>query len=101
MTKVSESSEFTIPLKNLLSLVAATAISVWAYFGIMERLTFIERELLTHWEEIEENDNWIDDWSPPPAVAESIKRVRALELQIKELELKLQFLLATRNQDNK
>ena len=101
MTKVSESSEFTIPLKNLLSLVAATAISVWAYFGIMERLTFIERELMTHWEEIEENDNWIDDWSPPPAVAESIKRVRALELQIKELELKLQFLLATRNQDNK
>ena len=97
MTKVSESSEFTIPLKNLLSLVAATAISVWAYFGIMERLTFIERELLTHWEEIEENDNWIDSWSPPPAVAESIKRVRALELQIKELELKLQFLLATRN----
>ena len=96
MTKVSESSEFTIPLKNLLSLVAATAISVWAYFGIMERLTFIERELLTHWEEIEENDNWIDAWSPPPAVAESIKRVRAIELQIKELELKLQFLLATR-----
>ena len=97
MPKVSESSEFTIPLKNLLSLVAATAISVWAYFGIMERLSFIERELLTHWEEIEENDNWIDKWSPPPAVAESIKRVRALELQIKELELKLQFLLATRN----
>ena len=96
MPKVSESSEFTIPLKNLLSLVAATAISVWAYFGIMERLSFIERELLTHWEEIEENDNWIDSWSPPPAVAESIKRVRALELQIKELELKLQFLLATR-----
>jgi hypothetical protein len=96
MPKVSESSEFTIPLKNLLSLVAATAISVWAYFGIMERLTFIERELLTHWEEIEENDNWIDEWSPPPAVAESIKRVRAIELQIKELELKLQFLLATR-----
>ena len=96
MPKVSESSEFTIPLKNLLSLVVATAISVWAYFGIMERLTFIERELLTHWEEIEENDNWIDEWSPPPAVAESIKRVRAIELQIKELELKLQFLLATR-----
>ena len=96
MTKVSESSEFTIPLKNLLSLIAATAISVWAYFGVMERLTFIERELLTHWEEIEENDNWIDEWSPPPAVAESIKRVRAIELQIKELELKMQFLIASR-----
>ena len=97
MARLSESSEFTIPLKNLLALVAATAISVWAYFGIMERLTFIERELLTHWEEIEENDNWIDKWVPPPAVAESIKRVRAIELKIKELELKLQFLVATRN----
>tara|TARA_R110000772_G_scaffold208247_1_gene318711 strand:+ start:24 stop:320 length:297 start_codon:yes stop_codon:yes gene_type:complete len=97
MARLSESSEFTIPLKNLLALVAATAISVWAYFGIMERLTFIERELLSHWEEIEENDNWIDKWAPPPAVAESIKRVRAIELKIKELELKLQFLVATRN----
>ena len=43
MTKLSESSEFTIPLKNLLALVGATAVSVWAYFGIIERLALNKR----------------------------------------------------------
>ena len=45
MTKLSESSEFTIPLKNLLAMIAATAVSVWAYFGISERLSFLEHNL--------------------------------------------------------
>jgi hypothetical protein len=35
MAKVNENSEVTIPLKNLLSLVAGTAIAVWVYFGIV------------------------------------------------------------------
>jgi len=46
--------------------------------------------------EVEENDNWIDEWKPPASVEENIKRVRNMELQMKELQLKLQFLLVTR-----
>ena len=93
MTKLSESSEFTIPLKNLLALVGATAISVWAYFGIIERLTFIEHEQETMLVEIEENDNWIDEWTPPASVQENIKRVREIEIQLAEINLKLRFLV--------
>jgi hypothetical protein len=89
MTKLSESSEFTIPLKNLLALIAATAISVWAYFGIIERLAFLEHEQAMHWEEITENDDWIDDFQPPPEVADAIARVRAMEIRLKEIEVKL------------
>ncbi len=89
MTKLSETSEFTIPLKNLLALIAATAISVWAYFGIIERLAFLEHEQAMHWEEITENDNWIDDFKPPPEVADAIARVRAIEIRLKEIEVKL------------
>jgi len=89
MTKLSESSEFTIPLKNLLALIAATAISVWAYFGIIERLAFLEHEQAMHWEEITENDDWIDDFQPPPEVADAITRVRAMEIRLKEIEVKL------------
>ena len=92
MTKLSESSEFTIPLKNLLALVGATAVSVWAYFGIIERLAFLEHEQAMHWEEITENDDWIDQFKPPPEVADAIKRVRAIELHIKELEMRINFL---------
>lgn len=89
MTKLSETSEFTIPLKNLLALIAATAISVWAYFGIIERLAFLEHEQAMHWEEITENDDWIDDFKPPPEVADAIARVRAMEIRLKEIEVKL------------
>jgi len=96
MPKISESSEFTIPLKNLLALIGATAVSVYAYFGIEGRLSFIEHEQSMLMIEVEENDNWIDEWKPPASVEENIKRVRDMELQMKELQLKLQFLLVTR-----
>ena len=95
MTKLSESSEFTIPLKNLLALVAATAISVWAYFGIMERLSFIEHQQEMMLIEVEENDNWIDEWKPPASVQENIKQVRALEKEIVKLRIELEYLKAT------
>ena len=31
-----------MPLKNLLSIIAAVAIGVWSYFGLVERLNNIE-----------------------------------------------------------
>lgn len=92
MTKLSETSEFTIPLKNLLALIGGTAVSVWAYFGIIERLAFLEHEQAMHWEEITENDDWIDEFQPPPEVADAIKRVRVIELKIKEIETKIMMM---------
>ena len=92
MTKLSETSEFTIPLKNLLALIGGTAVSVWAYFGIIERLAFLEHEQAMHWEEITENDDWIDEFKPPPEVAGAIKRVRVIELKIKEIETKMMMM---------
>tara|TARA_Y100000114_G_C11571934_1_gene236839 strand:+ start:175 stop:462 length:288 start_codon:yes stop_codon:yes gene_type:complete len=92
MTKISESSEFTIPLKNLLALIGATGISVWAYFGIIERLAFLEHNYEMMAVEVEENDNWIDNFQPPPQVAEAVARVRELELKMKELEMRIAYL---------
>ena len=37
-----------------------------------------------------------DEFEPPPAVMDSVERVRQLEIKIKELELKMQFLVASR-----
>jgi hypothetical protein len=90
--KLSESSEFTIPLKNLLALVGATAVSVWAYFGIIERLTFLEHDTSMMLIEIEENDNWIDEWKPPASVQENIKKVRELDKELVKVKLELEYL---------
>ena len=86
----SDDSTITIPVRNLISILGAVAISSWAYFGVLERLTSIERNLEVHWEEIEENDKWIDDFQPPAEVQDTIKRVRVLEQQIAILETKLE-----------
>ena len=34
----------SMPLKNLISIVSAVAIGVWAYFGIVERLNILESD---------------------------------------------------------
>ena len=36
--KVSESTNIAMPIKNLISIIAAVAIGVWAYFGITVKL---------------------------------------------------------------
>ena len=90
--KLSESSELTIPLKNLLALVGATAVSVWAYFGIIERLTFLEHDTSMMLVEIEENDTWIDEWKPPASVQENIKKVLQLEKELVKVKLELEYL---------
>jgi hypothetical protein len=42
--KVSENTSVDMPLKNLLSIVGAVAVGVWAYFGIIERLNTLETD---------------------------------------------------------
>ena len=91
VSHVSSESKVAIPLQNLVSILGAVAISTWAYFGVIERLNTIETQLTQHWEEIEENDNWIDEWKPPEEVKDTIDRVRELEMRLLILETKLEL----------
>ena len=40
--KISDNTSIAMPMRNLLSIVAAVAVGVWAYFGIVERLNNLE-----------------------------------------------------------
>jgi hypothetical protein len=42
--KVSENTSVDMPLKNLISIIGAVAIGVWAYFGIVERINQLETD---------------------------------------------------------
>jgi len=85
-TKLNEGSEFTIPLKNLISLIILAGFSVWVYFGIEARITMLENQAAMHQISIETNYVWTKEWVPPPAVAIAVERVRELELKVKKLE---------------
>ena len=90
--KLNEGSEFTIPLKNLIALIAFTGVSVWGYFGITERLAFLEHEQKMHWEKITENDTWIDEFEPPKSVQETVVDVAELKTQIRLLKYRIEQL---------
>jgi|TARA_S200000501_G_scaffold133048_1_gene125784 hypothetical protein len=36
--KISENTSVSMPMKNLISIIAAVAVGVWAYFGVVETL---------------------------------------------------------------
>ena len=40
--KISDSTSISMPMRNLISIMAAVAIGVWAYFGVTERITMLE-----------------------------------------------------------
>ena len=88
-TRLNEASEVTIPLRNLISMIAFTAVSVWVYFGLTERISFLEHNLELTMQEVEENDDWIDKFEPPKSVQDTVKRVHDLEIEIEKLKLML------------
>jgi len=42
---VSDNTSISMPMRNLISIVIAVGMGVWAYFGVVERITKIETEL--------------------------------------------------------
>jgi uncharacterized protein HemX len=40
--KVSDNTSVSMPIRNMLAIVAAVAVGVWAYFGVIERLNKLE-----------------------------------------------------------
>jgi len=39
---LSDQTAISMPMKNLISIVAAVAVGVWGYFGLVERITLLE-----------------------------------------------------------
>ena len=39
---ISENTAISMPMRYLFSIVAAVAVGVWAYFGVLERITMLE-----------------------------------------------------------
>ena len=61
-TKINENSEVALPLRNIISLIAAAAVATWAYFGIVERLNKIETNITLMNTDLEENTEFRIKW---------------------------------------
>ena len=101
-TKLNEASEITIPLRNLISMIAFTAVSCWVYFQLTQQISFLQHdlenlrnsttsEMAMMMEELEENDNCIDEFQPPQSVQNTVVRVHQLEIELAKLKLLMEM----------
>ena len=57
---ISDNTAISMPVRNMLAIVGAVAVGVWAYFGVLERITMLEtksqlaeKDLASHVERLE------------------------------------------------
>jgi hypothetical protein len=60
--KVSDNTQVALPLRNLLSIIGAVAIGVWAYFGIIETLNKHGTKLELMGSDLEKNTEFRIKW---------------------------------------
>ena len=62
MPSISDKTEIGLPIKNLIGLIGGTAVAVWAYFGIIERLNNIETQGKLMVANVEKNTEFRIKW---------------------------------------
>ena len=60
--KVSDNTAISMPMRNLLSILAAVAVGVWAYFGVIERLNNVETNYKLVSSDLEKNTDFRIKW---------------------------------------
>ena len=89
MPNINDNTSITIPLRNLLALVAGTAIAVTGYFHVTERVTMLEHDQNMVMRDVEVNSKWIVDWEKEgllPADIIQNSKIEFLEERVKKLE---------------
>ncbi len=89
MPSINDNTTITIPLRNLLALVAGTAIAVTGYFHVTERVTMLEHELSMIRNKVIDNKQWIVDWEKEgllPADIIQNNKIEFLESRVLKIE---------------
>ena len=93
MPSINDNTSITIHLRNLLALVAGTAIVVTGYFHIVERLTMLEHDQSMLIRDVEANSQWIVDWEKDgllPADIIQNNQIEFLQERVKKLESEIE-----------
>jgi hypothetical protein len=107
--KISDQTSISMPMRNLLSIVAAVAVGVWAYFGVIERLNNLETKAqlaekdLTQvserlWGDIEKNNEFRIKWprgelGSPPADSEQFMLIEHIAGQLEKMSERMEDMM--------
>jgi hypothetical protein len=90
MPKLSDNTGVEMPIRNLLSIIMAVALGVWAYFGIIERLNKLETDITLMSSDLEKNTEFRIKWprgelGSLPSDAEQFMLIEHLAGQLEKL----------------
>ena len=92
--KVSENTNIQLPLRNLISIIGAVALGVWAYFGVIERLNTIETNGKLMIADVEKNTEFRIKWprgemGSLPADSEQFLLIEDMIVDIEKLTIRV------------
>ena len=95
MMKVSDNTAISMPMRNLLSILAAVGIGVYSYFGIIERLNNIETNGKLMIADVEKNTEFRIKWprgemGSLPADSEQFMLIEDLYGSVEKIEKNLE-----------
>jgi len=106
---ISDQTAISMPMKNLLAIITAVAIGVWAYFGVLERITMLETKAqlsekdLTQVTEtlsadIEKNNEFRIKWprgelGSPPADSEQFMLIEHIAGQLEAISERMEDMM--------
>ena len=95
MAKLSDSTEVSLPLRNMISLIAGASVATWAYFGIVERLNQIETQQHMMQSDLEMNTEFRIKWprgemGSLPADSEQFMLIEHLSSELEKLTTEIE-----------
>ena len=106
---ISESTAISMPMKNLLAIISAVALGVWAYFGVLERITMLETKAQlsekdlnqvteTLSADIEKNNEFRIKWprgelGSPPADSEQFMLIEHIAGQLESIQKQMENMM--------
>ena len=97
--KVSDSTSIDMPIRNLLSIVAAVAVGVWAYFGVVSRITSMETSLILAEKDLEKNTEFRIKWprgemGTLPADSEQYMLIEFMAEQLESMQTEMESMMS-------
>ena len=92
--KVSDNTAISMPMRNLLSILGAVAVGVWAYFGVIERINTLETDNTLIKKDLDQAVEFSIKWprgelGSLPADSEQFLLIESLLTDVEDIQLEI------------
>jgi len=96
---ISDKTAISMPMRNLLAILTATAVGVWAFFGIQERLNNVETRVTLSESDLTKNTEFRIKWprgelGSLPADAQQDLLIEFLSSQIESMAAEMEGMMS-------